>query len=140
MKSFFKKIKNPLILFLVNILLFHSVMYLGVFALGSLGISNFNFLVLIPSVLYAVFLLLYEKVITQNDGVSPKTYWVLTVVLPAVFYGVIWVSSCWFNIRVLEPIGSPLYFSFFGVFFFFTAIITTVVKTLFYLIGKVRKV
>ncbi len=140
MESCFKKIKNPLILFLVNILLYHLIVYLGIIALGSVGMHNINISLLILSVLYCVGLLLYEKVITLNHNIAPKTYWVLTLVLPTVVYGVFWGSSYLVDLRVFEPVATPLYFYFFGIFFFFTAAISAAVKTLFYLIGKVRKV
>ncbi len=140
MKSNFKAVKNSLILFVVNTLLYHLVVYLGIIALGSVGIHNIHIVLLILSALYAVGLLLYEKVITLNHNIAPKTYWVLTVVLPTVVYGVFWGSSYLVNLCVFEPVVSPWYVLLFGIFFFFTASISAAVKTLFYLIDKVRKV
>ena len=139
MKSNFKAVKNALVLFIVNILLYHLVMYLGIIALGSVGVYNINISLIILSVLYTVGLLLYEKIITQNYNITLKTYWGLTVVLPTAVYGVFWGSSYLMDTFIFESVSTPLYFYFFGIFFFFTVIISVAVKTLLYLIGKVRK-
>ncbi len=139
MKSNFKAVKNSLILFVINTLLYHLIVYLGIMALGSVGIHNINISLLILSVLYCVGLLLYEKVIPLNHNIAPKTYWVLTLVLPTVVYGVFWGSSYLVNLCVFEPVVSPWYVMFFGIFFFFTASISAAVKTLFYLIVKLEK-
>jgi hypothetical protein len=88
MKSFIKRIKNPLILFVVNILVIHIVfLFFGRLCI-AMDISYINVILLVPSSMCAVILLLFEKPIKEKLDISTKLYWSLTVGFPLVVYAV----------------------------------------------------
>ena len=139
MKMNLKTIKTSLILLIANIFLYHFVVFLGVFVVSFMaGIDNANILILIPSLLYAAALLIYERVITVNNEFSAKIYWVFTLIIPAIIYGIIFISSYHVNVFHFD-IGEGLYIFFFGSFFIFTVVMVFVEKLVVYLSRKCTK-
>ena len=139
MKMNYQKIIYPLILFVANIFLYQLVVFLGVFVVSFLGgIDNANILILIPSLLYAAVLLIYERIITVNNEFSAKIYWVFTLIIPAIIYGIIFISSYHVNVFHFD-IGEGLYIFFFGSFFIFTVVMVFVEKLVVYLSRKCTK-
>ena len=139
MKMNYQKIIYPLILFVANIFLYQLVVFLGVFVVSFIGgIDNANILILIPSLLYAAVLLIYERIITVNNEFSAKIYWVFTLIIPAIIYGIIFISSYHVNVFHFD-IGEGLYIFFFGSFFIFTVVMVFVEKLVVYLSRKCTK-
>lgn len=138
MKMNLQTIKTSLILLIANIFLYHFVVFLGVFVVSFMaGIDNANILILIPSLIYAATLLIYERVITVNNEFSTKIYWVITLIIPATIYGIIFISSYHVNIFHFDLVEG-LYVFFFGSFFIFTSVIVCIEKFVVYLSRKSR--
>lgn len=138
MKMNLQTIKTSLILLIANIFLYHFVVFLGVFVVSFMaGIDNANILILIPSLIYAATLLIYERVITVNNEFSTKIYWVITLIIPATIYGIIFISYYHVNIFHFDLVEG-LYVFFFGSFFIFTSVIVCIEKFVVYLSRKSR--
>jgi hypothetical protein len=142
MKSFIKRITNPLILFVVNILVIHIVfLFFGRLCI-AMDISYINVILLVPSIMCAVILLLFEKPIKEKLDISTRLYWFLTVGFPLVVYAVGYVI-CFFlyaDMSVLsDQVFISLYFVLKCMLFIFVAVITMVLKGLFSLKSKKRQ-
>lgn len=136
-----KKVRNGLLLFLGNVLLYHVLFILGIYTVGRIGgVHSINFLILFPSCVYVLILLVYEKPLLKTLYMNPKVYWLLTVIVPTVVYGVFWCSYHFVRGVSIEPLTiDPWYLLFFGIFFFFASVMIGVVKTILYIVRRVKK-